>query len=165
MNADHDKQSELQRMLASKKPAAPPSRFAKGFSETVIERLHQPDVPAEQSLSQRFAQVMESKPVLVCLSGLVVFACLALGLAASLRVSPPKEQSVSNDETKFVVAPPPSARVEVAPPLGQPHGHGTRPSIGNPAVVSEPFPGDGTRFQPPGTPSFVTPVTNGPGKK
>lgn len=166
MNADHDKQDELQRMLSLKKPEAPPSRFSKGFSETVIDRLHHPEAPGEQTIAQRFVQAMESKPVLVCLSGVVVFACLALGLVASLRVSPPKaDPSASSDDSKFVVAPSPSARVEAAPPLGRPDGQRGHPSIGSPAVVSEPFPVDGSRLRPPGTSSTAMQISTEPFKK
>jgi hypothetical protein len=166
MNADHDKQNELQKMLASKKHEAPPPRFSHGFSETVIDRLQHPESPGEQTFSERFIQAMESKPVLVCLSGVVVFACLAVGLVASLRVSPPKaDQSVSSEESKFVVAPPPSARMEAAPQLGRLDGRRSNPSINSPAVVSESFPTDGSRFQPPGTSSAVMPVLAEPVKK
>jgi hypothetical protein len=165
MNTERDKQSELQKMLAAKKHEAPPPRFSNGFSETVIDRLQHPEAPGEQTLAQRFMQAMESKPVLVCLSGVVVFACLAVGLVASLRVSPPKaDQSVASEESKFVVAPPPSARVETAPQLGRLDGR--RPqSIHSPAVVSESFPTDGSRFQPQGTSSAVIPISGGPVRK
>ena len=61
MNADHDKQSELQKMLALKKHEAPPSRFSNGFSETVIDRLQHPESPGEQTFSQRFLQAMEKR--------------------------------------------------------------------------------------------------------
>lgn len=166
MNADHDKQNELQKMLASKKHEAPPSRFSNGFSETVIDRLQHPESPVEQTFSQRFVQAMESKPVLVCLSGVVVFACLAVGLVASLRVSPPKaDQSVASEDSKFVVAPAPSARVKTTPQLGRIDGQGPNPSINSPAVVSDSFPTDGSRFQPPGTSSAVIPVSADPVKK
>lgn len=166
MNADHDKQSELQKMLALKKHEAPPSRFSNGFSETVIDRLQHPEPPGEQTFSQKFIQAMESKPVLVCLSGVIVFACLAVGLVASLRVSPPKaDQSVASEDSKFVVAPPPSARVEAAPQLGRLDARRPHPSISSPAVVSEPFSVDGSRFQPQGTSSAVMPILAEPVKK
>jgi hypothetical protein len=166
MNADHDRQSELQKMLASKKTEAPPTRFSHGFSETVIDRLQHPESPVEQTFSQKFVQAMESKPVLVCLSGLAVFACLAVGLVASLRVSPPKvDQSVSSEESRFVVAPPPSARVEITPQLGRLDGYRSHPSIGVPAVVSEPFGADAARLRPLGTSSSVVPISAEPVKK
>ncbi len=166
MNDDHDKQSELQRVLALKKHEAPPPRFFKGFSETVIDRLHQPEGPGDQAIGQRLLQVFESKPVLVCLSGVVVFGCLAAGLIASLRVSPPKADSiVANDGSKFVVAPSPSVRVESIPQLSRPEGEKALPVIDSSALVSESSAVDGARFKPSRASLPVAPASSEPLRK
>jgi hypothetical protein len=161
MDADHDKQSELQRMLAAKKPVAPPRRVLKGFSEAVIDRLQKPEPPEELTFRDQMAHLIESKPVLVCLAGLTVFACLAVGLVASLRVSPPKPDiTAANQDDKVIVAPPPS---QAAKPISSPPQPAmTLPAIDRPAVVSEPFPYDGTRFQPARpTPTAASPASAG----
>ena len=160
MNPDQDKQSELQRMLAAKKNAAPPRRALKGFSESVIDRLRKPEPPHELTFREQVEHLFESKPVLVCLSGLVVFGCLAAGLVASLRVNPPQaENAVAVQDDKSIVAP--SARPAASPP--QPVAPAALPSMDKPAVVSEPFPYNGTRFQPAraSLPATATPADGG----
>lgn len=165
MDADHDKQSELQRILAAKKPVTPPPRVLKGFSEAVIDRLQKSEPPEDLTFREQMTQLLESKPVLVCLAGLVVFGCLAGGLVASLRVSPPApEVSAVNQEDKSIVAPVPARTVGPMPSPPQPPA--AFPAIDRPAVVSEPFPYNRTRFQPGGTtPGVATPASsNGPGQ-
>lgn len=162
MNPDHDKQDELQKMLAAKKNVAPPRRALKGFSESVIDRLQKPEPPREMSLRAQVEHLIESKPVLVCLSGLVVFGCLAAGLVASLRVNPPQaENAVAGQEDKSIVAP--TARPTANPPL--PIAPAALPAMDKPAVASEPFPYNGTRLQPvpASSPASATPA--GDGKK
>jgi hypothetical protein len=165
MDADHDKQSELQRMLAAKKPVAPPQRVLKGFSESVIDRLQKPEQPEELTLREQMAQLMESKPVLVCLAGLTVFGCLAAGLVASLRVSPPKPDiTAANQEDKLVVAPAPARAAK--PVLTPQQPAAVLPAIDRPAVASEPFPYSGSRFQPARpTPTSATPASSDSGDK
>lgn len=149
MNADHDKQDELQKMLAAKRNAPSPPRALKGFSESVIHRLQKPEPPEELSLREQIAHLIESKPVLVCLSGVVVFGCLAAGLVASLRVAPAEpEKTAINQEDKTIVSP-------TTAHLGKPVAHPLQatspaalPALDSPAVVSEPYPVTGARFQP-----------------
>ncbi len=162
MDADHDKQSELQRMLAAKKPVAPPQRVLKGFSESVIDRLQKPEQPEDLTLREQMAHLIESKPVLVCLAGLTVFACLAVGLVASLRVSPPKpDVTAAKQEDKVIVTPGPA---QAAKPISSPpQPAASLPAIDRPAVVSEPFPYNGTRFQP--TPAVASPTPGGGASK
>ena len=87
MNPDPEKQDELQRILSLKRHETPPSRFFKSFSGDVRDRLHSPEPPIDQTWWQRLG--LDSKPVLVCASGVVVCVLLVAGLIASLRVDPP----------------------------------------------------------------------------
>src|SRR5881628_3722371 len=91
MNADHNRlQEELQKMLALKRHEAPPPRFFRTFSERVIDHLNKPEPPAPPTLRHRLGLDIDSRPVLVCASGVVVCGLLVVGLIASLRVGPPK---------------------------------------------------------------------------
>jgi hypothetical protein len=138
MNADHDKQDELQRMLALKRHEAPPPRFFKGFSHQVIDRLHSPEPAVPPSFWQRLRADLESKPVLVCGSGVIVCGLLVVGLIASLRVQPPKPAPrQAGDEALWTVSP--SAAALAAPAMTP-----TIPveplRIGDPVLISEPSP-------------------------
>ena len=88
MNPDLDKQDELQKMLALKRHETPSPRFFKGFSGHVIDRLHAPEPPVDQAWWQRLG--LDTKPVLVSITGVAVCGLLVVGLVASLRVDPPK---------------------------------------------------------------------------
>jgi len=147
MNPDLDKQDELQKMLALKRHETPSPRFFKGFSGQVIDRLHSPEPPIDQAWWQRLG--LDRKPVLVSITGAVVFGLLVVGLVASLRVEPPKPAPPSpDDQTHLVVAPPPNA-APVPAPAGSPiPGVAEMPRIGDPVVVSRPAPVGQPRPQP-----------------
>jgi hypothetical protein len=139
MNPDTDKQDELQKMLALKRHETPSPRFFKGFSGQVIDRLHSPEPPVEQAWWQRLG--LDSKPVLVSITGVVVCGLLLVGLIASLRVDPPKPAPLSpDDQTHLVVAPPPNAAAVPAPPGSPISSVAEMPHVGDPVVVSRPTP-------------------------
>ena len=149
MNPDQDKQDELQKMLALKRHESPSPRFFKGFSGQVIDRLHSPEPPVDQAWWQRLG--LDSKPVLVCASGIGVCGLLAVGLVASLRVEPPKPvPRAPDDRTHLVVAPPPNAGAAPAPqssPISSPHVE-EMPRIGEPVVVAPSSPFSQIKLQP-----------------
>jgi len=143
MSTEQDKQDELQKILALKRHETPSPRFFKGFSGKVIDRLHVPETPEDQAWWQRLG--LDSKPVLVCASGIAVCALLVVGLVASLRVEPPKPAPrAPDDRTHLVVVPSPNASAVPNPqnnaqPVVGP-GAGETPRIGEPVVVSPPSP-------------------------
>lgn len=139
MNPDPDKQDELQKMLALKRHETPSPRFFKGFSTEVIDRLHSPEPPVEQAWWQRLG--LDSKPVLVSATGVVVCGLLVVGLVASLRVDPPKPAPPSpDDQTHLMVAPPPNAAAVPAPSGNPLSSVAEMPRIGDPVVTSRPAP-------------------------
>src|SRR5262245_13649359 len=72
MNPDPDKpQDDLQKMLALKRHETPPPRFFTGFSDKVIDGLREPDT-GPRTIWQRLGLDIDSRPVLVCASGVVV---------------------------------------------------------------------------------------------
>jgi hypothetical protein len=147
MNPDTDKQDELQKMLALKRHETPSPRFFKGFSGQVIDRLHAPEPPVDQAWWQRLG--LDSKPVLVSITGVTVCGLLVVGLIASLRVDPPKPAPPSpDDQTHLVVAPPANAAAVPAPSGNPLSSVAEMPRIGDPVVVSRPAPVGQPRPQP-----------------
>jgi len=139
MNPDPEKQDELQRVLALKRHETPSPRFFKGFSGQVIDRLHAPEPPVDQAWWQRLG--LDSKPVLVSITGVVVCGLLVVGLVASMRVEPPKPAPPSpDDQTHLVVAPPPNVALVPAPPGNPLSNVMEMPRISDPIVVSRPAP-------------------------
>lgn len=161
MNADHDKQSELQKVLALKRHEAPPPRFFKGFSDKVIDRLHVPEPPVDLPWWHRLGVDFGSKPVLVSISAVVVCGCLAAGMVASMRVDPlkPAPRSAS-DQTHLVVAPAPNALTDPGPHLNPASGQQMLPRIGDPVVVSEPSVFGQMRIQPVSVPAASQQISN-----
>lgn len=138
MNPQPDPSDELQKMLALKRHEAPSPRFFKSFSTEVIERLHAPEPPVDQAWWQRLG--LDSKPVLVSITGVVVCSLLVVGLVASLRVDPPKPVPPSPGDFNLVVAPPPNAG-SAPTPAGSPASSVTEtPRIGDPVILSRPAP-------------------------
>src|SRR5262245_27824175 len=111
MNAEPDHtQDELQKILALKRHETPPPRFFTGLSEKVIDRLNTPE-PGPRTFWQRLGLDIESPPVLVCASGVVVCGLLVTGLILSRQVGPFRSAPrAPDDQTDLVVAPPPTAR-------------------------------------------------------
>ena len=106
MSSEHDKQMDLQKVLALKRHEAPPPRFFKGFSTQVIDRIHSPEPVGPRPFWQRLGDEIDSRPVLVCGSGIVVCGLLIVGLIASLRVDPPKRAAnPSGDHNQLIATP------------------------------------------------------------
>jgi hypothetical protein len=149
MNADKDKQDELQRVLALKRHEAPPSRFFTGFSGKVINRLHSPESPEVKTWWQRLGLDPDNKPVLICASGVIVCVLLGVGLIASLRVERPKAVRQSlDDQSRFVVAPPVSDMANPPAPAVPSAGSDAVPRVGSPVVLSPPSPFGSDKVQP-----------------
>jgi hypothetical protein len=138
MKPDPDPSDELQKMLALKRHETPSPRFFKSFSTEVIERLHAPEPPVDQAWWQRLG--LDSKPVLVSITGVVVCGLLIVGLVASLRVDPPKPVPPSSDDFHLVVAPPPNAASAPAPAGSPASGVTETPRLGDPVILSRPAP-------------------------
>jgi hypothetical protein len=88
MNSESDKQAELKKMLALKRHEQPPTQFFRKLSGKVIERLQDPEIPAEQTWRQRVGLDFDAKPVLVCAAGVGVCGLLLLGIISSQRLEP-----------------------------------------------------------------------------
>ena len=162
MNNEHDKQDELQRVLALKRHERPPPRFFKGFSDKVIDRLHSPEPPADQTWWQRLGLDIDSKPLLVCASGIVVCGLLGVGLLASLRVERPKPVPRSpDDQSQFVVAPPVNVLTAPAPQIAPVVRAEEMPGVGDPVMVSESSPFSQIKLQSGRT--IVKPAGSGSG--
>jgi len=89
MKPENSTQDELQRVLALKRHEQPPRKFFKGLSEKVMDRLQNPGPPPEPTLWQRLGRDCDTKPVLICLLGLVVCGLLAFGLILSRGIKAP----------------------------------------------------------------------------
>ena len=135
---DPDKQQqELQKMLALKRHEAPPPRFFRSFSEQVIDRLHAQEPPAPATLRQRLGLDIDSKPVLVCASGIAVCGLLVVGLIASLRLGPPQRPPrAPEDQTLLILTPSPTATASPEQEAGPAGGSAPLPRLGEP--VREP---------------------------
>jgi hypothetical protein len=146
MNANHDKPDELQRMLALKRHETPPPRFFNGFSDKVIDRLDAPEPIGDQAWWQRLG--LDSKPVLVCASALVVCGLLVVGIIASLRVERPKPPPRAQGDDSLLAAPSGSA---LAAPVPQPLAstpNEEMPRVGDAIVISEKSPFSSPKLQP-----------------
>ncbi len=149
MNADHDKQDELQRVLALKRHETPPSRFFTGFSDKVIDRLHVPGPAEVKTWWQRLGFDADNKPVLICASGVIVCVLLGIGWIASLRVERPKAAPQSlDDQSRFVLAPPVSALANPLESIAPAAGIDEIPQIGTPVLLSPPSPFGPDKLQP-----------------
>lgn len=146
MNAEHDKEDELQRVLALKRHEAPPPRFFKGFSHQVLDRLNSPEPVIPQTWWQRLGSDLESKPVLVCGSAIVVSGLLMVGLIASLRVDPPKPAGRRAGQNDHLIADPPAAAL-IAPET--PLNPVEQMRVGEPVLISEPSPFEKNKPLPP----------------
>jgi len=118
MKPEDTSQDELQRVLALKRHEQPPRQFFKRFSEKVMDRLQNPEPPPEPTLMQRLGLDFDTKPVLICLSGLAICGLLAFGLILS----------------RSMKAPPPNP----ADPLGQRPIHGSVSGLDSPGLMPAP---------------------------
>ncbi|HEU0010320.1 MAG TPA: hypothetical protein VFT34_10945 [Verrucomicrobiae bacterium] len=158
MKPENTSQEELQRVLALKRHEQPPRQFFKRFSQKVMDRLQNPEPPPEPTLMQRLGLDFDTKPVLICLSGLAICGLLAFGLILS----------------RSMKAPPPGNPTD---PLGQRPIHGSAGGLDNPGLMAAPSvsqeqsggggepitvaPEPGQRIPPRPRPAPVTPVNTG----
>ena len=136
-------------MLALKRHEAPPAPFFQGFSHKVIAGLDAPDPMASLPWWKRLGHDIDSKPVLVCASGIVVCTLLAVGMILSLRIEPSRKRSVPPDESTRMIVPPPShllADPGAAPsPASAPQAS---QKMGEPVVISGQSPFGDIRIEP-----------------
>jgi len=105
MNTEQDKLSELQKVLALKRHEQPPTQFFHKLSGNVIQRLQTPEPPPEPTLRQRLGLDFDTKPVLVCATGVGVCGLLLLGLISSQHVEPPAAPSTNGDAMRLSLVP------------------------------------------------------------
>ena len=89
MKPENTSEEELQRVLALKRHEQPPRQFFKKFSEIVMDRLQNPEPPPEPTFLQKLGLDFDRKPVLICLSGLLVCGLLAFCLIWSRGMKEP----------------------------------------------------------------------------
>ena len=89
MKPESTDQAELQRILALKRQEKPPQRFLENLSSTVMDRIQHPEPPPPPTFWERLGLDFDSKPVLVCVSGVAVCALLAYALISSRNVKAP----------------------------------------------------------------------------
>src|SRR2546428_14065376 len=118
MKPENTNQEELQRVLALKRHEQPPRQFFKSFAEKVMDRLQNPEPPPEPTLMQRLGLDFDTKPLLICLSGLAICGLLAFGLILS----------------RSMKAPPP----DPADPLGPRPIHGSAGGLDSPGLMPSP---------------------------
>ena len=134
-------QDELQRMFARKRQKPPPQKFFKNLSTAVIDRIQNPEPPLPPTVWQRLGLDFDSKPVLVCVSGVAVCGLLAYGLISSRHLKEPSPSTVSPlaiHSTPPVKAP--GSKPENIPRSGEPVRVGQ--TSGGPMVV-RPWPTPG----------------------
>lgn len=137
MNSEHEKQMDLQKVLALKRHEAPPPRFFKGFSTQVMDRIHSPEPSVPRPWWQRFGDEIDSRPVLVCGSGIIVCGLLVIGLIASLRVEPPKRVAKPSGDPNQLIATPASPLEPAQPGTLNPN---QELRVTEPVLISEPSP-------------------------
>ena len=115
-----DQEAELQQMLARKRQQPQPSpRFFKDLSSAVIDRIQNPEPPPPRTLLQKLGLDFDSKPLLVCISGVVVCGLLAYALISSRDVKePPAAPEV--DPSQAVQSTPIPGQLDSMPPVKPP---------------------------------------------
>jgi len=157
MKPEHSSQDELQRVLALKRHEQPPRKFFKGFAEKVMDRLQNPEPPPEPTLMQRLGLDLDTKPVLICLSGLAVCGLLAYGLISSRNMKAPPPDATNPLGSRPVHRSPgvDAPGLMPTPPVNQEESSGSSEPI---IVAPEP----GQRIPPRPRPASVAP--GNPGK-
>jgi hypothetical protein len=122
MKPEDQNEDELQRILSLKKREQPPPRFFHRLSEKIIDRLHTPEPPSPPTWRQRMGLDFDTKPVLICVSGVAVCTLLVCGLISSTRVKPPPLPA--NDSAQ-------NSSVPVSPIAGQI----AQPNLATPRIV------------------------------
>jgi len=140
MNVDPDKQrEELQRILALKRLETPPPRFFRGFSDKVLDGLNSPPPAGPRTMWQRLGLDFDSRPVLVCASGVVVCGVLGAGIILAMQIGPTRPARGPDDQTTRVVAPSPTTQ-----PALDSEGTPVLPVVERPGHLNQPVivPGD-----------------------
>ena len=136
-------------MLALKRHEAPPAPFFKGFPDKVIAGLDAPDPAASLPWWKRLGHDIDSKPLLMCASGIVVCGLLAVGMIASLRIEPQKKAvSRLDDGTRPIVTPPAHLLTVPGSELSPTTAPREMRRIGEPVVVSGQSPFGEIRIEP-----------------
>ena len=149
MSAEHHKEEDLQKMLALKRHEAPPAPFFKGFSHKVIAGLDAPDPMASLPWWKRLGHDIDSKPVLVCASGIIVCGLLAIGTIAALRIEPARKRGAAPDESaRMIVTPPAHVLSDPGTELTPVSGPKSPQKIGEPVAVSGQSPFGDIRIEP-----------------
>ena len=89
MKPEDQSEEELQRILAMKQREIPSPKFFQGLSGRITDRLHHPGPPPPLTLMQKLGLDFDTKPVLICASGVVVCALLVYGIVSSRHVEAP----------------------------------------------------------------------------
>lgn len=89
MKPEDQSDEELQRILAMKQREIPSPKFFQGLSGRITDRLHHPGPPPPPTLMQKLGLDFDTKPVLLCASGIVVCALLIYGIVSSRHVEVP----------------------------------------------------------------------------
>jgi hypothetical protein len=114
MNVDPDKNDEeLQKMLALKRLETPPPRFFRGFSDKVIDGLNSPQPTGPRTVWQRLGLDFDSRPVLVCASGVVVCGLLGTGVILAVYLGPARPAPLPAEQ-HLVLTPAPTTQPAAA---------------------------------------------------
>ena len=155
MTPEDQPDDELQKMLAMKRREVPPPKFFQGFSDRIIDSLHQPQPIEPPTLLQKLGLDFDAKPVLVCGSGIVVCALLVYGIVSSPRVEPPAPDRAGAEEGTV-----PMNRIGASVAPSRPAPHVAKPEdlprSADPAFASDPA--SANRFQSQPKPGLVPPA-------
>lgn len=135
MNENPDKQQEeLQRILAGKSHPLPP----RSLSNRVMDRLAADDGLEPESPWHHLGLGGDGRPVLVCLSGILVCGLLVFGLIASLKVGPTQSAPPPPAELSHLnITPAPTAPPETPEQLSptNPALNAIADSLAQPVIV------------------------------
>ena len=137
MKPESTDQDELQQMLARKREQPAP-QFFKGLSSEVLDRIQHPKPPPPPTFRQKFGLDFDSKPVLVCVSGVVVCGLLAYALVSSRNVQEPPPAPATDSTVPNLSVQSTPGQMDSMPPVKPP---GAKP-------IETPRPGDPAGINP-----------------